>query len=305
MHARPHTFFRIAFLCITPCTIAAAQDAPRIANPAVLMQHAVRELGREAQQARDSGELARKEADFAAAFLRERELAADFVPAHIIWNALRRPQHDRDPFIDAYIRWQLTGFANAAIPPEESLSIEEFESFLANLPAYLLNPRSDRQTVARLNSVLNRQNLSEKEISDLTAISEDLQTREQRVTALNIPAERFRAWIEKQAGARGMRVHQARIERLGSMVGSGWNPERLKREIAAGLEAAAKDYSFTPDQRRRVAGQMLTLAGRRTPIITRITPPQSADDVAQAQFDEAALYDFEVTEWIRIMQGKE
>ena len=291
---------RVSFAVIALCmfTTTAAQEPPR-ASPAVLLQHAVRDLTQEAQDARGAGELTRREADFVHTFLSERGLARDHIPPRIAWNALRRPQSDA-PFIDAYVRWQLTGFT-AAIPAADALSNDDFESFLKALPPYLVNPGSDREIIDRINAALRLQRLSEQESEALMSLHHDLRERLRTISALNVPATRLREWVAEQVGDRGLRIHQVRIERLAALVSGGWNTERLKREIAGGLRGAVRDASFTPEQRARLAEQMRRLAGRRKPIVTRIAVSEGA---AQAQFDEAAVYDFEVSEWIRIMHGK-
>lgn len=285
----------IAICCLWP---VGGQSAPQ-RNPAGLLQQAVRELTAEARIALQDGAITRRSPTFAAAFLRERDAAADSIPPQVAWNALRRKQNN-DPFIDAYIRWQLTGF-NPQPPDEDSLAQEQFERFLVDLPPYLFNPRSESQVVYRVNAALARTRLTDEQAAEISALNKDLIDRSRSTIALNAPAIALRVWIEQNVSDRGMRIHQIRLERIAAMVAGGWNPDQLKRRMTRDLEAAVKDYAFTPAQRARVAQQMTRTAGRRTPIVTRVSVEES---VATAQFDEAAVYDFEVREWIRTMQGK-
>lgn len=270
-----------------------AQSSDRTSEIA-LLNRAVATLTEEAEAAREKEALPRRGSDFARDF---RRLHGGAVPGgRVVWSRMRRPL-SRDPFIDAYVRWQLLGF-NPELPEASALDDRAFERFLADLPALLKNPRSDRRLLAQVNRALAREELNESDARAMSDLDRDLRKRTRLVNELNRPALELRRWVERQAGATGHRIHQVRLERLAAMVVAGWNVEGLKRQIAQGFNDAKRDYSFTLEERQRVAGQARKLIGLRTKFVTRIG---AADGAPQAEFDEGAVYDFEVESWVRAL----
>jgi hypothetical protein len=278
-------------------TGAAAVDPPR--SPAALVNQAMRELQAEGEQSKRESALARQEATFARAFTQRQGAAVDPVLA---WAKFTRPAH-RDDLIDAYVRWQWTGFEPA--PPTKPAGEEDFDDaafadLLASLPAMTANPRSDRGMIARVNAALAREEVSESDASALAKLNEDLQTQAGRAADLNRPGLELRTWIERRFEDHPVRVHLLRLERIGAMVAAGWNVEDMKARFAAGIERSMRERELDADDRRVIAAAAARLAGRRTPIVTRVG---AAEFAPEAEFDEAAVYDFEVKAWVRVLDG--
>jgi len=286
-----------------PIFLALTLAAPPAASPnvsdAVLLRRAVVELTAEAEQALTDQRLPRQEPTFAREFLQRSGRAS--VDGKLVFKRLLRPL-GKDPFIDAYVRWQLLGFGPVWPDDDRTLDDEDFELFLAELPALAMNPRSDREAIARINAALAREIVNDADAEALRQLDQSLRERSAEVQNLNRPALEFRRWIEEQCGNTGHRHHQARLERLDALVAAGWPTEELKRQIARRFEEARRDRSFTPEQRARVASQAARLVGRRVPIIQSVGVGEN--NSPQAQFDETAVYDFEVNEWIRLLQDK-
>jgi len=237
-----------------------------------------------------------------------REILASEGLAGISFDAiarrLLRPQHD-DPFVDAYVRWQLTGF-DPPLPVDGTgaSSDREFSELLESLPPLVRNPRSEPALVATVNRLLARERVSESEAGAIAETNRELRAREAAMRNLSRPALQLRLWFERtlnDAGDNIGRVFQTRLNRLRALVEAGWGVERLKREIERDLDGAQRDLTFTPEQRDAVAARARRLVGLRTPIVTRIAAP---DGVPQADFDETAVYDFEVRAWLRALAGR-
>jgi len=276
---------------------AASVDPPR--SPAALVNQAMRELQAEGEQTKREGALVRQEATFASEFARRDGAAVDSVLA---WAKFTRPAH-RDDIIDAYVRWQWTGFEPT--PPRKPAGDEDFDDaafadLLASLPAMSANPRSDREMIARVNAALSREEVSESDAAALGKLNEDLQAQAGRAADLNRPGLELRAWIERRFEDHPVRVHLLRLERIGAMVAAGWNVEDVKARFAAGIERSMRERELDADDRREIAAAATRLDGRRTPIVTRVGATERAPE---AEFDEAAVYDFEVKAWVRVLDG--
>jgi hypothetical protein len=257
------------------------------------------ELTAEAEQAIAEERLARQETTFAREFLDRNAVAR--LDGALVFKRIARPASE-DPFIDAYVRWQLLGFEPRLPESDREYGDKDFERTLSDFPALLMNPRSDRDAIARVNAAIARESVSDSDADALRALDRTLGERAAAVQNLNRPALELRRWLEEKSGREGPRHHQARLELLGALVRAGWPTEDLKRQIAQGFETARSDRTFSAEERARVARQAGALAGLRTPIIQSVGVGEN--NSPQAQFDETAVYDFEVNEWVRILQNK-
>ncbi len=282
----------ILFLCSTP-------PAPAEMSDAALLRAAIVELAAEGAQAMEDGRLPRQETTFAREFLERSSRAS--INGDLVFDRLQHPAH-KDPFVDAHIRWQLFGFEPIWPETERDFDDEEFEEMLSDLPALLPNPRSDRGAIGRINAALAREQVSDSDAEAIRALDQSLRDESARISDLNRPGLELRGLIEERVGEVGHRAHQVRLEHLAAMVEAGWPVEDLKRRIADHFEQARDDAAFTAEQRERVASQAVKLIGLRTPLILSVGIGEN--NSPQAQFDETAVYDFEVNEWIRILQGK-
>lgn len=285
----------VLLVVLLPLNSYAIQSPPKRTSAAAL-QYAIKLLTQEAEQAKSEEKLPRQTANFYREFKKSENVE---INSKMVWEKIRRPL-SKDPFIDSYIRWQLTGF-NPTMPDADDFEDSDFENFLNSLPQLLGNPRSDRNTLAKINQALGREQVSDEDAEKLNEMDKEIRNKSNQVNNLNKPGIQLRNWVDKQVGNKGHRIHQARLERLAAMVKTGWNAERHKRTIAQGFENSKRDYSLTPEMRRRIAEQAQQLVGLRTAILTRVSVNEG---IATAQFDEAAVYDFEVREWVRSLAGK-
>ena len=101
-------------------------------------EEAIKLLAEEARQAKADLALPTETPDFADRFDREMD------PADILRTIARRG--NRDPFIDAYIRWQFTSF-DVSLP---DLDDRNFARLMDEAPTMVENPKADRSAIALL-----------------------------------------------------------------------------------------------------------------------------------------------------------
>lgn len=297
-------------LCVLPALGEQSAEHPRstsrwpdaVEQPppsdAALINKAIALLTAEAREAMKENRLPRQETTFAREFLREHEREA--IPGDLVRKRFER-RINRDPFIDAYVRWQLLGFEPAW--PGDSLKDTDFDRLIEELPALLANPRCDRAFIARVNDAIRRQQVSDAEAQAIREADAALTARASEVNNLNRPALEIRRWLERGAEERGgesaVRAHLLRLERVRALVSAGWNAEGQKRDILRRFEAAKRDPTLTDEHRARLAQAARSMIGLRAPIVTRVGIGN--ENAVEAQFDEAAVYDFEVNEWVRAL----
>jgi hypothetical protein len=262
--------------------LGAAQSRPERTGVAAF-QEAQQRLAGEARQSHDARQLVRGSASFASDFKQA-------VPALIINQRIVRPQHE-DPFIDAYVRWQLTGFPGVQLP---ELSDRQFEALLEDLPAMVSNPRGDRALVDAVARAARAGNLTAQQQQSLNAELNDLADRASRAAALNRPALELRTWLRKQAAPSKSRSLMAGLEHCASVVEAGWPADEAKARLDADFAAARRDRKFTDAQRRIVAERARALAGKRTLLISSAA---IRDNALIADFADTGIYDFDVRRW--------
>ncbi len=276
--------------------LVAASGAPagdgtppeRQSRPASALAEAIKRLTEEARQAKTGQRPARSRADFVKDFGRE-------VPLASVGNKLRRRLH-RDPFIDAYVRWQLTSFEPAL--PE--MSDRQFERFLAELPRLTENPRADHSLIASLGAVVRTGPLTERERTSISRVLDDLAERSSRARTLNQPALAFRSWLERGLPPQGAAGLQVALERVAALIEAGWPVDRLKARLDERFRANAGLASFTDEQRRRVAEQAYRLAGRQR---LYVTSARIEEETLAVNYGETAVYDFDVRRWVKLMRA--
>ena len=259
-------------------------------NPVVALNQAIRALTDEARQGREENRLPRQRADFAQSFqhaVDQRQLQRRLSTSL-----------DRDHFVDAYVRWQLTGFVEDPAEMFAGMSDRAFSGFLNNLPRLLPNPRTDRQLIQRLNYAVQVGPLSQRDQTALQEIMRTLGAREREAATLNQAAVELRRWVEAQLGDSGLRPHQARLEHLAAMIHGGWNAEQFKRSLDRHFEQTTRDIDFVPADRRRLAAEMSRLPSDRVVIVRNV---RINEGIVELDMDEAAIYDFEVARWIRAL----
>lgn len=255
----------------------------------------IRTLAQEAKAALETGTLARRRADIA-------QTSKQSIDGALIGRRIVEPL-DRDPFIDAYIRWQLTSFS----PELPDLREREVEEMLRTLPAYPENPRADRRLLDTLNravAVTSRRPgglLTDAEAEQLSAMLNASGEAESTARQFMRPANEFRDWLEKAMGELGPRPHLVRLERLSALLRAGWDVEREKRELERAFRESAQDPSLTDDDRNRLLSLARRLAGTRRGYVQRAAIVEGRIEFTA---NETAVYDFEINAWARALAGK-
>lgn len=279
---------RLAVLVAAGLLVAApaiAQPPPR--SPAATLATAIKTLLDEARLAKTEEQLPRQDADFAHQ-AGQQPLPPLIVGRHLIRRA------DRDPFIDAYVRWQLTSFEPAL--PE--MTDREFERFLSELPPMLENPRANGSLLGDVNAAIRAGALGESTQAALRRRLDALAAHAGRARTMNRPAMNLYDWVAHQLPQTGARALQLQLARLDALVDAGWPSDTAKSHLEDLFHASARDRSFTPDQRRLVASQAQRLAGRTRVFLTSARIDQ---DALIAQFNDTGVYDFDVKRWTRAL----
>lgn len=280
---------QIAFLIVTLalCHGAARQDSP---SPRAALQQALRELEQEARTARETFSLPRMKADFASSFA--HPLDAALVSARII-----KPVH-RDRFIDAYVRWQLTGFLDD-VP---AMDDKAFESFLEALPACIENPQMTGEFVQPMMRASTADELSRSDQQRVQQLMDDLKRHRDQASVMRRPADELRQWIADRLGERGHRPLQAAFERCAALARAGWELGPIKQHIDALCERSLRDRSLTDELRQRLARQVENLAGLSA---LRITNAYLEENRLIVNTDEVGVQDFETRKWARLILRKD
>jgi hypothetical protein len=230
-----------------------------------------------------------EEADFA----RRHPLALD--PSAIL-EALGAPA-DRDPFVDAYVRFQLT----SADPDPALLEERGLRRLLERAPRLLENPRADARVLAALRRAHGAGSLSKRQLQALRALAADLEARAQRAARLNGPAERFARWLESALQSRGHLGAEWALRRCAAAVSAGWPVAKLKAQVTAALQAAAADPGLEAAQRQQVAQAIRQLAGVERESVESIT--FMADGSVRAAFATSRISAEDAERWATILES--
>jgi hypothetical protein len=277
-------------LCVTAILMAQAVAAPNLrsedseVSPREALTTALRELTDEAREAQKSGTLPRLKADYAAQFPHQIDSA-------LIKTKLLRPV-GRDPFIDAYIRWQLTSFVDALPEMDDA----EFEKFLSELSACVLNPQVSEKFVQPLMRASSAGELAPSDHKYVQNLIDDLKAQREQASVLRRPADELRAWIAKHVGENGHRPMQVAIERCAALAQAGWDLREMKEELTLRCEAALRDRSLSEEQRQRVARQLQNLAQFSA---LRINDAYLRDGSLIVNTESSGVYDYEARQWAR------
>ncbi len=275
---------------ITHSSIALSQQpTARPMTPTVQMQTVLRQLRKDAIAIEKKRQDMPKEANFA------RE-ATVIPPLELIAQNISRTQ-DRKPFIDAYIRWQLTSFD----PPLPEMSKSRQQALLSQLPALNPNPLANPVVLQRINELLQIPILNENEqaqvIQEYTKMSEARLAANER----NIPAKGLRMWLIKSYPPASRSGIEARVELVAALVTTGWNAKGAKNLLASSCEMAGQQASLTPAEQQALARLLSKLIGLGT---TAIQSLRTGDFTLQVEFHSSMVQDYEVRQWTRMLHGQ-
>lgn len=286
------------------CTIAAAcgfatrhrwpasdppATAPAPAAAPISLAHAIRTLQDEARKSQATGALARGSATFAD----EVRAAGNAPPAAALIEKITR-RIDGDPFIDAYVRWQLTSFD----PPLEAANLEdrEFARLVDSLPRWMDNPRADMPLIQAMQAASARGVLTQQQQDEVNERLNQLATKASAAAALNAPAEQFFDWLIKSFRQQPQRVLALQLRRAESLAIAGWPCDEAKAALDRAIEKAARDRAFTTGQRAELAR-----AADRSVTKARmfIAAAGLSEGTLSVNFGTTGIYDFDARRWIK------
>ena len=256
-------------------------------SPAAALRELLAMLEREGRQAREEGELPRAYPSIAADF--PHDLPMDALAKKITTKL------DRDPFIDMYMRWQLTSF-DSALP---EMTDREFERMVDNLSGYLPNPRAEQAFINQVNRGIEAGELTEREQQQFEDRFNQLAADASKARALSQPAEQFRRWLLEQVGDTGLRAIQLQIDHVMTLTDAGWPVGRAKGGLEAMLTASQRDRSFTDAQRKRIAKQIARL---REDTRNYVVSARIVEARVEVNFTLTGIYDFDIRRWLRALE---
>ena len=243
----------------------------------------LKQLEAEAREIMKSQRFSLESADFASRFDQVIE------PSDLL-DAVTRPQH-RDPFIDAYIRWQLTSF-DFELP---DLDGRDFEKLMRQAPAIVANPRADEELVARFTET-EKQSTSPTESKRLREVAKELDRRTEIAAAFNRPAQQWREWLESEFEGNTARQLHLKMERAAATIRAGWPSREVKAALTKAFKAAATDSTLTDLDRHAIAAHARTLTGMKRRSINEIT--FAADGSVSVTFTNSAIDKDDVNKWL-------
>jgi len=279
--------FLIALLSIGDC----ASDGRAASGSSI--EAAIKQLTREARRFQTDPLGLPAEPDFARRF--EGTIEADDLD-----RALSRRTH-RNPFIDAYVRWQLISFADDSRALGE-LDEQLFGAFMRHAPAMVANPRADRDLVALLKRGNQSGPLSGADLRRRQRLERQLNQMTKRAELLNRPAIGFYEWAQKKLGPIGPRPRQWLLCRCAATIAAGWPARSIKSAISRAFTESVRDRRFTPSQRRVVADQSRRLIGLDRTIINQMT--FLADGSLRVTFSRSRVEAKDAEAWVERLMGK-
>ncbi len=280
------SYLRLAaliFATLLPTLAVTAQPEQR--SPAAVLATAVKTLADEARLVKTDGQLPRRDADFA------REFNLSLPPKLVGRRLVRRV--DRDPFVDAYVRWQLTSF-DPTLP--QKMADGAFQRFLRDLPPMRESPRAREALIGEMNAAIRAGILSERTQLALGRRLDALAKQTRQARMMNRPAMRFYDWVASQLPQTGAQVLQLELTRLNGLVNAGWPSDAAKSQLEELFNASARDESFDAEQRRLVAEMTQRLVGRTRVYLAGARIDEGA---VVAQFNDTGVYDFDVQRWTK------
>lgn len=249
----------------------------------------IEQLSDEAAQAKDTLEIA-DAPDFAARF--------DGNPEELDLANSILTRADSDPFIDAYIRWQLTSFEPSLQPNDR-----EMTRLLQTLPRLIENPRATKQALELLSTAEAAESLSESDAAQLQQFVQEMDEQTELAQRFNQPATQLRAWLLDEIDPDGPRSMQLLIESCAATIEAGWSTRAVKTRITRACTAAAESENFTAADKRMIAQQLHRLAGRSRRSVDQVT--FLANGSVNVSHSTAAVSGADVKRWIARLAGSE
>ncbi|TVQ54879.1 MAG: hypothetical protein EA377_04500 [Phycisphaerales bacterium] len=287
------------FLTSASCTIVEHDrpgngSAPGLAVTAATapqsVQPFIETLTREGERGLRNRVLPRQSADFASEVSNEVNLDD-------IARAITQRQH-RDPFVDAYIRWQLTSFE----PMMPEMTPPDFTRMINLLPPYLENPAANENVRQLMNRARDAGQLSARDIARLEEVYREMKENVEMANNMNQPAAEFRDWIAAQYEHDHMRALLLALAECTATVAGGWSTRSIKTQITRMTTEAGKDPDFSRQDRRVIAEQIQRLVGIERRMVNEVT--FLADGSVNVTFSTAAVTRRDSNNWIDRLHGR-
>ncbi|MHC4447629.1 MAG: hypothetical protein ACYSXF_07615, partial [Planctomycetota bacterium] len=289
----PAAAANVLALCCLAVPRAGAEPVPLAAGAGPALREAIQALILEGRAIHDGDRPMPSEADFAARFnkpideTRLLETLADRV--------------NRDSFLDAYCRWQLTSFCSTR-PRLLDLDDRDFLRFLRRAPAMIENPRAEPKTLAAFEEARTAGRLSSHELRRLRHVNDQLEQRTAKARKLNEPADHFYEWVQEQLGDAGPRPRQWLILRCARTIAAGWPTRDIKTEMTRDFNEIATDRRFSAAQRHLVARQVRALAGLNRQSVNKVT--FMADRSVRVTLSTSGVDKGDVERWAERLMGR-
>jgi hypothetical protein len=269
-----------------PLSPATAPERPSAGD----FKHCLNLLAEEAKTSRANGSLMRNDRTFA------KEFGRSLAPLLVLEKITKRV--DSDDFIDAYVRWQLSGFD----VPEFAMTDRAFDRMLETLPAFIAAPRANDDLIQSLSRAVQLGQLSSKQQEEVNVKLNDLAAKSSAATTFKLPALEFRTWLIDRCNADSARAALLAMERAASLAAAGWPNDDAKRDVDSLLEKAARKREFTLEQRRDVIlrAENLITTGRMF-----ITSASVSNDALAVEYATTGVFDFDVRQWEKLLRAEQ
>lgn len=272
-----------------PAAPASAPQAPSASSP-VILKRIIAILADEGVEALRTGQLQRTHANIAS------ENHGEVIMTQVA-KAIIEPQH-RDPFVDGYIRWQLTSYD----PPLPKMADAQWQRMIENLPMIPINPRADADLIKLLNQGIQAGELSEddqKKILDRITLMSEIESNRR---ALMTPAVELRAWIMEKHKDSLYQQMVLSVEKCAALVRAGWPTGDAGAKTAELFAQAARDREITDQEKLKAARVAESVIGLSRVYVASV---RINNNRLEADFENTAIYDFDVRKWIRSMERQQ
>ena len=278
-----------AFVALAIIFFAAGAQSSRNAKDKSAIQKAIAHLVEEANFAIREGKLHNEKSDYATRFTSE-------IPLRDLSEAVAGHVH-AEPFIDAYVRWQLISLS----PSLPDLDDRQFIALISNTPAMVVNPKADAAVISRFEHAESASGLSFDQIGELRLAKVELERRVAIADSFNRPAREFRNWLSDQFATSRMRQHSLVIEECAATIKSGWPPRSIKSKLTKIMKHLGDDSSISQAQRQFIAQQLRQLATiEKRRAINEITFSKGGVDVTYTNIN---VDQDDIEKWISQLNG--
>jgi hypothetical protein len=206
-------------------------------------------------------------------------------------------QLDRDPFIDAYIRWQLTSYDPPLALPERA-----YQPLLASLPTMVENPRAGSDTMDLLARAAAAGPLSPSDFQQLQEFSAALDAQSEQAEHMNRPAIELRRWLHDAADPTTVLPMLLLVEECAATIDAGWSTRSIKTRISRACRTYGEDDELATASKRLIARSLQRLEGMERRSINQIT--FMADRSVNVNYTTAAVTPRDVENWTTLLAGQ-